>query len=213
MVSGGTRFARSKRSRAAPRVIDDDVDVRPPHKTLYEVLVVPPATSSRQIRRIARALRRNLPHMPDLDEVCLAEQVLGRRDLRAEYDALLARVRAAKLTVPQIGAAIEGSRPPPPFSARFASTRRASADASGSAVMVLLRVAAVIAALAIGAARCGANSTYDTDRYKTPEFQPVHLPPIELPRPDLPALDVDKLRHDLTLPGPDRGDPPPLETP
>src|SRR5215468_7503846 len=132
MVFGGARFARSKRSGAAPRVID--VDVRPPHKTLYEVLVVPPTTSSRQIRKIARALRRNLPNMSELDDVCLAEQVLGRRGLRAEYDALLARARTAKLTVPQIGTAIEGSRPaaaPAPAPAPFASVGRASADAEG----------------------------------------------------------------------------------
>src|SRR5215475_8117680 len=143
MVSGGTRFARPKRSRAAPRVIDVDVDVRPPHKTLYEVLVVPPTTSSRQIRKIARALRRNLPNMSDLDDVCLAEQVLGRRDLRAEYDALLARARAAKLTVPEIGTAIEGSRPasaPDVGSpAPFAGVGRARADAEGEGGKVLLR--------------------------------------------------------------------------
>src|SRR3954468_20543814 len=126
MVSGGTRFARPGRSSTAPRVID--IEVRPPHKTLYEVLVVPPTTPSRQIRKIARALRRNLPNLSDLDDVCLAEQVLGRRDLRAEYDALLARVRTAKLTLPQIGPAIEGSRPvapapspTPPLPERFAN--------------------------------------------------------------------------------------------
>lgn len=193
MVSGGTRFARSKRPRAAPRVID--ADVRPPHKTLYEVLVVPPTTSSRQIRRIAREMRRNLPSMSDLDDVCLAEQVLGRREQRAEYDALLARARAANLTLPQIGAAIEGSRPPPPFSSRFASTRRASADAANHGAMVAVRVAAVVAALAIGAAKCGTSSGYHADRYRMPEFQPIQLPAI--PKPELPTLDVDRLRRDL----------------
>jgi hypothetical protein len=182
-----------------------DVDIRPPHKTLYEVLVVPPTTPSRQIRRIARALRRNLPNLSDLDDVCLAEQVLGRRDLRAEYDALLARVRTAKLTLPQIGPAIEGSRPvapaPPPPSApeRFSSIGRASAGSSGDAAKLLVRVA--IAAVAIVGAGLGAGSRHKTDDYRPPAFQPNRFPRIEplkvdIPRIDLPRLDLDKLDAD-----------------
>jgi hypothetical protein len=96
-----------------------DVDVRSAHKTLYEVLAVPPRTSSRQIRRIARALRRKLPETSAFHDVCLAEQVLGHQELRAEYDALLARLRAAKQPVPNIGAAIEGSRLGPSFLERL----------------------------------------------------------------------------------------------
>jgi len=198
MVSGGTRFARPRRPRAAPRVID--VEVRPPHKTLYEVLVVPPATSSRQIRRIARALRGNLPSLSDLDDVCLAEQVLGRRDLRTEYDALLARARAAKLTLPQIGAAIEGSRPAASSPARF--TGVAGANRGGS---VGLRVAAVISALAIVGAGLGAGNRHKPDRYRTPvppivipEIPRIDVPRIELPTPglDLHELRLDKLDPD-----------------
>ena len=203
MAFGGTRFARPKRSRAAPRVIDVDVDVRPPHKTLYEVLVVPPTTSSRQIRKIARALRRNLPHMSDLDDVCLAEQVLGRRDLRAEYDALLARARAAKLTVPQIGTAIEGSRPAappaaPPSPAPFASVGRASADAEGEGGKLPLRGLAAIAVLVVGivGAGVGKGGRHETGRYRTPELQPIELHKFEVPTIDIPRFDP----HELGLP-------------
>jgi hypothetical protein len=84
-----------------------DVDVRQPHETLYEVLVVSPDASSREIRRVARALRRNLPDHSTLHDVCVAEQVLGRKKLRSEYDALLARLRAENQPVPRIGVAVE----------------------------------------------------------------------------------------------------------
>jgi hypothetical protein len=202
MVSGGTRFARPRRPRAI------DVEVRPPHKTLYEVLVVPPTISSRQIRRIARALRRNLPNLSDLDDVCLAEQVLGRRDLRAEYDALLARARATKLTLPQIGAAIEGSRPAAP--APFAGVGRASAGAdSGGNASVILRVAAGISALALVGAGLGAGSRHKTDRHR-PELPPIGVPRIDLPPPilDLHELGLDKLDLDkLVPPSPAKIDP------
>lgn len=215
MVSGGTRFARRGRPRPAPRVVD--AEVRPPHKTLYEVLVVPPATSSRQIRRIARALRHNLPNLADLDDVCLAEQVLGRRELRAEYDALLARARAAKLTLPQIGAAIEGSRPgaaaadpvpppvprPAPFSS-VGSVGRARADSSDQSVKILLRVGAAAAVLIIGAV--GKSGKHDSDRYRMPEIRPIQVPRVEplkidipkfeLPRTELPRIDPHELGVD-----------------
>lgn len=203
MVFGGTRFTRPARPGAAPRVID--VEVRPPHKTLYEVLVVPPTTGSRQIRRIARALRRNLPNLSDLDDVCLAEQVLGRRELRAEYDALLARARAAKLTLPQIGAAIEGTRPaapaPAPAPAPFSSVGRASAGAdSGGNAIVILRVAAGISALAIVGAGLGAGNRHKPDPYRTPA-PPIVIP--EVPRIDLPRFEIPTPRlddhHELRL--------------
>jgi hypothetical protein len=196
MVFGGARFTRPERRRAAPHMID--AEIRPPHKTLYEVLVVPPATSSRQIRRIARALRRDLPNLSDLDDVCLAEQVLGRRDLRAEYDALLARVRAAKLALPQIGAAIEGSRPAARSPARSAGVGGASAgaDKGGS---VILRVAATISALAIVGAGLGAGNRHRTDRYR-PELPRIDVPRIDLPRIDVPRIDLHELGLDKVDP-------------
>lgn len=222
MVSGGTRFTRPGRSRAAPRVID--VEVRPPHKTLYEVLVVPPTTSSRQIRKIARALRRNLPNLSDLDDVCLAEQVLGRSELRAEYDALLARAGAAKLTLPQIGPAIEGTRPagapviapdpspvatpaPAPFS-RFGRARAGD----GPDVKILVRLAAAAAAIIIAAV--GSSSRHRLDSYPPPQYQPIDLPRHE--PPPVPRLDVDKLGLDKLEPmAPLRIEPvePPRHTP
>jgi hypothetical protein len=134
MGSGGTRFTAPERAGPAPRVID--VEVRSAHKTLYEVLAVPPRMSSRQIRRIARALRRKLPETSVLHEVCLAEQVLGHHDLRAEYDALLARLRAAKQPVPNIGVAMEGSRLGPSFLERL----RASASAAVPRFVIKRRV-------------------------------------------------------------------------
>src|SRR4051812_48958599 len=199
MVFGGTRFTRPARPGAAPRAID--VEVRPPHKTLYEVLVVPPTTSSRQIRRIARALRRNLPNLSDLDDVCLAEQVLGRRELRTEYDALLARARAAKLTLPQIGAAIEGTRPAAAVPAPLSSVASASAGAdSGGNAIVILRVAAGISALAIVGAGLGAGNRHkpDPDRTPVPPIVIPELPRIDLPRIEIPtpALDLHELRLD-----------------
>src|SRR4051812_37360047 len=186
MVSGGTRFARPGRSRTAPRGIE--VEVRPPHKTLYEVLVVPPTTSSREIRKIARALRCNLPNLSDLDDVCLAEQVLGHRAQRAEYDALLARAGAARLTLPQIGPAIEGTRPPgapviasdlPPVAvpppAPFSRFGRASGSGSdGQELKIVARLAAAVAAVII--AGVGASSRHRTDSYPTPDFHPIELP-------------------------------------
>src|SRR5215475_12553799 len=106
MVSGGARFTGSK-PRAASRVID--VDVRPKHDTLYDALVVSPQASTREIRKVAATLRRNPPDHGALHDICLAEQVLGRANLRTEYDALLARLRAAGQPVPKIGTAIEGA--------------------------------------------------------------------------------------------------------
>src|SRR4051812_4883027 len=212
MVFGGTRFTRPARRRAAPGVTD--AEVRPAHKTLYEVLVVPPVTSSRQIRRIARALRRNLPNLSDLDDVCLAEQVLGRRDLRAEYDALLARARAAKQALPQIGAAIEGSRPAARFPARSAGVGGASADADRGG-NVILRVAATISALAIVGAGLGAGNRHKTDRYR-PGRPPIEVPRIDLPRIDLPRIDLPRIdlpRLDLPRLGLDKVDPDALGLP
>src|SRR5262245_57178700 len=166
MVFGGTRFARSERRRrsgATPRVFD--VEVRPPHKTLYEVLVVPSTTSTRQIRRIARALRRNLPNTSDLHDVCLAEQVLGRPDLRARYDALLARVRAAKQAMPEIGAAIEGSRLGPSFGSRMTSAGRAGTTAAGRVFKLLLQFALVIFLIVLAFAGLGAIGGHRTNRF------------------------------------------------
>jgi hypothetical protein len=205
MVSGGTRFARPGRSRTAPRGIE--VEVRPPHKTLYEVLVVPPTTSSREIRKISRALRCNLPNLSDLDDVCLAEQVLGRRELRAEYDALLARAGAARLTLPQIGPAIEGTRPlgapvvasdlpPVPPSAPFSRIGRDAADSSGDAAKLLIRVA-VAAVFLIGALAKG--SKHDTD-HRVPDYPPIQLPRFDPPA--VPQVDLHKLGLDKVDPGP-----------
>ena len=194
MVFGGTRFTRRARPRPAPGAID--VEVRPPHKTLYEVLVAPPTTSSRQLRRIARALRRNLPSLSELDDVCLAEQVLGRRDLRAEYDALLARARAAKLTLPQIGAAIEGSRLG--AAAPFAGADRESAGAAQGGNPTL-GVAAAIAAVAIVGVWLGASNRHRTDRDR-PVAPPIARPAIDVPRIELPRFDVHELGLDKVDP-------------
>jgi hypothetical protein len=171
------------------------------------VLVVPPTTSSREIRKISRALRCNLPNLSDLDDVCLAEQVLGRRELRAEYDALLARAGAARLTLPQIGPAIEGTRPPgapvvasdlPPVSppAPFSRIGRDAASSSGDAAKLLIRVA-VAAVFLIGALAKG--SKHDTE-HRVPDYRPIQLPRFDPPA--IPQIDLHKLGLDKVDPGP-----------
>ncbi|TMQ05769.1 MAG: hypothetical protein E6J91_39855 [Deltaproteobacteria bacterium] len=200
MVFGGPRFAhpeRPARPDPAPRVID--VEARSPHKTLYEVLVVPPRTSSREIRRIARALRRHLPETPDFHDVCLAEQVLGRADLRAEYNALLARLRAAKQPIPNIGPAFEGARLGPSVTTRLGRAGRVTTPAAGKAIVRILQVALVIVLVAIIATVGGKSRS---DRYRSPEIRPIQIPdidlkrfelkPIDIPKFDLPKLDVPK---------------------
>src|SRR5512140_2124465 len=138
MVPGGTRFTGPARPRPVPRVID--VEVRPKQETLYEVLVVAPTASCREIRKVARALRRNLPDATALHDVCLAEQVLGRADLRAEYDALINRLRAANQPIPNIGAAFEGSRLTPSFATRMGKAGRAGASATGKVLLFLFQM-------------------------------------------------------------------------
>jgi hypothetical protein len=225
MASGGRRFTPSERPRAAPRVID--VEARPRHETLYDVLVVSPAASSRKIRKIARALRRNHPDASSLHDVCLAEQVLGRADLRAEYDALLARLRAAKLPMPKIGVAIEGERLGPGFAEHLADTGRAA----GKVFKVLLQVALVLAVLVV-IATVFPSKTNKYDRYniKLPDFKPIQIPrfdpklfeydpskyrvpdfkPIDIPRIDLKQLEREYRRPELDRP---RIDPPRLDPP
>jgi hypothetical protein len=206
-VSRGTRFtgaAPGAARRAPPRVID--VDVRPKHETLYDVLVMAPDAPTREIRRVSRALRRNLPDASELHDVCLAEQVLGRADLRAEYDGLLARLRAAGQRIPKIGAAIEGSRLPPSLAERVGSAGRAGASAAGKALWRFLQVSFLILILiGIIVAIGSSSSRYNHDKYKLPEFKPVHLPKLELPpfdpklleyqvRPiEIPKLELPKL--------------------
>lgn len=178
MILGGTRFTGSARRRPAPRVID--VEVRPKHETLYEVLVVAPTASNRQIRRVARALRRNLPDSMALHDVCLAEQVLGRANLRGEYDALLDRLRAANQPIPNIGAAIEGSRLVPSFATRMGKAGRAGASATGKVLLFLFQMALallLIIGLAVGLGM--KSSKYNTDPYKIPEYKPIEIPKFE----------------------------------
>jgi hypothetical protein len=171
MVSGGARFTGGAKPKAAPRVID--VEARPRHETLYDALVVPPDTSTREIRRVARTLRRNHPDSGALHDICLAEEVLGRASLRTEYDALLARLRAANQPIPKIGTAIEGSSLGPSFASRAATASAAGAAAAGRLVRTLLKVAfiggmliAVCVALGTGKSR---------DPYKID----VHVPKFE----------------------------------
>jgi hypothetical protein len=56
--------------------------------------------------------------------------------------------------------------------------------------MIAVRIAAVIAALVIGAAKCGTSSGYHGDRYD-------RYPMPAIPKPELPTLDLEKLRRDL----------------
>lgn len=226
MAPGGRRFTSSERPRAAPRVID--VEARPRHETLYDVLVVSPDASSRKIRKIARALRRNHPDASSLHDLCLAEQVLGRADLRAEYDALLARLRAAKLPMPKIGVAIEGERLGPGFAEHLADTGRAA----GKVFKVIFQIALVLAVLVVIATVFPSkSSTYNRYEIKIPEFKPINIPhfdpkqfefdpskykipefkPIEIPPIDLKQLERDPYR----LPKLDRPrlDPPKLPRP
>jgi hypothetical protein len=187
MVSGGTRFTRSERPRPAPPVID--VEARPRHETLYDVLVVSPTASTREIRRIARALRRNLPDPSALHDVCLAEQVLGRADLRAEYDALIARLEAAKQPMPRIGVAIEGARLGPAFATRVG---RASLTA-GKIFKAIFRVAVVIVVIVVVIAGLGSvGSKSNGEKYKIPELK---IPELKIPELKIPELKPIAIPH------------------
>src|SRR5262249_40147431 len=155
MVSGGTRFTSTKR-RAPPRVID--VDVRPRHETLYDALVVAPNASTREIRRVARALRRHHPDSRAIHDICLAEEVLGPANLRGEYEAPLARLRAAGQPMPKIGTSIEGAPLGPSLATRVGNASRAGAGAAGKAFVTLLRVGFILLILigviiAVGSSR------------------------------------------------------------
>lgn len=198
-----TRFTRPARSRPAPRVIDViDVDVRPKHETLYDVIVVSPDASSREIRRVARALRRNLPDTSALHDVCLAEEVLGRAELRREYDALLARLHAASQPIPRIGPAIEGTRLGPEVAPRSGN---AGGQAGGQALKGVFQVGfAILMLIALFVLVGSRGSKYSADTYKIPEFKPIQFPkldpslyeykyrPIELPKFELPKYEPPK---------------------
>lgn len=197
MVSGGTRFTRPERPAdpGGRRIID--AEVRSPHKTLYEVLAVPPRTASREIRKIARGLRRQLPESSALHDVCLAEQVLGRAELRAEYDGLLARLRAAKQPLPSIGTAIEGSRLGPSLLDGLSRSGRAGGRAVlGAAKLVLIALAIFFAFVLLGAL----VGSHRSSRYRVPPPPPIVIPkldmkPFEVKPLDLPRLDPRVFEH------------------
>jgi len=213
MVSGGTRFTRSERPRPAPRVID--VEARRQHDTLYDVLVVSPKASTREIRKVARALRRNLPDNSALHDVCLAEQVLGRNELRSEYDQLLARLRAAHQPMPKIGTAIEGARLGPPLSARIGEASKAGLTTAGKVLGTLLKISfAIIVLVLIGIAFGTSKSTprYDIDKIKI-DLKPIQLPkfeyrPIDIHQFDVPPPKLDLPKYDSKYLPPDPPPPP-----
>jgi len=207
MAAGGTRF-RGSQPRAAPAVID--VDVRPKHETLYDVLVVPKAASTREIRKVARMLRRNLPETSELHDICLAEQVLGRSNQRAEYDALLARLEAAGQPVPKIGPAIEGERLGPSFGERVGHAGRAGVSAAGRLFRGLIRASFVILVLVVigiiiaSEDGGGSRSRSYPEPYKIPDLKPLQMPrldpelyrfrykPIEVPKIEIPKIEIPK---------------------
>jgi len=181
-----------------------DVEPRTGHETLYDVLVVPPTASRWEIRKVARALRRNMSAGAGLHDVCIAEQVLGRARLRTEYDALVARLSAAGLPMPKIGVPGEGEPLGPAFTTRVG-------DAAGKVVKVLLRVA-VLAFVLVGliwvaiAINPGGGSG---SRYKPYEYKPIHIPrfdpkafeikpydyripKIEIPKFEMPKIEIPK---------------------
>jgi hypothetical protein len=185
MVSGGARFTGSK-PRPAGRVID--VDVRPKHDTLYDALVVPADASTREIRRVAAALRRNPPEAGALHDICLAEQVLGRSNLRSEYDALLARLRAAGQPVPKIGTAIEGSTLGPSFATRFGSASRTGAAAASRFVKGLLKVTMVMIIIGVVLFAIGSMGGSKRAAYTAPEIK-FDFKPIQMPKFDTEKFD------------------------
>jgi hypothetical protein len=190
MVSGGARFTGSK-PRPPGRVID--VDVRPKHDTLYDALVVPADASTREIRRVAAALRRTPPEAGALHDICLAEQVLGRSNLRTEYDALLARLRAAGQPVPKIGTAIEGSTLGPSRATRVGSASRTGAAAAGRFVKGLLKVTVVLVILgfvlfAIGSMGGSKRAAYTAPEFKV-DFKPIHI--------EIPKFDSEKYDREI----------------
>jgi hypothetical protein len=207
MASGGTRFTRpartrpGRRTRPVPRMVY--VDARAQPETLYDVLVVSPSASSREVRRVARALRRNLPDTSALPDVCLAEQVLGRAELRRDYDALLARLRAANQPMPRIGVAIEAGRLGPSFTTRFGSAGQRTVN--DQIIKLVRQVAYVLLAIIVLVGISSTCRTTRVDRVTLPAYKPIRLPkldpalleykyrPIEIPKIEIPKLEIPKI--------------------
>lgn len=180
----------------APRIID--VHARPAHETLYDALVVDRAESSRKIRQVARELRRNLPDPGALHDICLAEEVLGRPDLRREYDALLARVRAAGQRLPKIGTAIEAEPLAPKGPSIFGKLLGRT-----TIVAVLFAGGLVWGVIGGGSHR----KRYEDIEIKMPElpkFQPIQIDPklFEYKPIPIPKLDLQPLDPALLAPPP-----------
>ena len=79
---------------------------------LYQTLSIPKTASLRKARRLTRRIHRS--EQGSLSDVAdVAEQVLGDIALRARYDRILDRLRAASVPVPTIGTVVMGQLPPP----------------------------------------------------------------------------------------------------
>jgi hypothetical protein len=150
---------------------------------LYESLGVPATITSRRVRRLARTLRRE-PDCPLLDAACVAEHVLGDSKLRAEYDDVVARLRAANLPVPQIGRAIVVAPLPPRRGARvgraIGGAAASAASAGATAAMVLGKVVlplGFIGMVCAGILSPSHKTTSPSYEYKPPAYTPPVFQP------------------------------------
>lgn len=155
----------------------------PPASDLYESLGVPATITSRRVRRLARSLRRE-PDCPLLDAACVAEHVLGDPALRAEYDDVVARLRAANLPVPQIGRAIVVAPLPPRWGAgvgrAIGGAAASAASAGATAAMALGKVVlplGFIGMVCAGILSPTHKTTSPSYEYKPPAYAPPVLQP------------------------------------
>jgi hypothetical protein len=132
---------------------------------LYQTLSIPKTASLRKARRISRRIHRSEHGSPsDVADVAdVAEQVLGDAELRARYDSVLDRLRAANMPIPTIGTLIVGVplssayRSPPADSSlamsaadvddaakSYASSRRIGANLKPDTTLIKLLVVVAI---------------------------------------------------------------------
>lgn len=160
-------------------------------ETLYSALGVAESATSRQVKNLAKSIRRDHTTADDfLHDVCLAEEVLGDAALRAEYDRLLGRLREAGLPLPRIGVAIEGARLEPALASRVGAVGLAGARVGAKILKALFALALIIGVLVLIGIGMGEKSSrygtrFDYKPIKLPDYSKIYIPP--------PTIDYSRL--------------------
>lgn len=156
--------------------------------TLYDALGLDETASPRNVRNVAKAIRRDTTTAEDfLHDVCLAEEVLGDPTSRAEYDRLLARLRTAGVPHPKIGVAIEGARLGPSLATRVGAASMTGARVGGRILKGLAVFGFAIGILILIVIGIGSKGS---SRYSTYEYKPIK---IDIPQFRPPVIDYSKL--------------------